>query len=98
MTMSTPRRLAAAALLAAFAAGACTSTGAGGGSSEPSSAAPGTGGGISGSVLVAGSSTVEPISTGVAEAFKAANPEFQYTITGEGTGDAKYLSVLGIPF
>ena len=37
--------------------------------------------------MSAGSSTVEPISTGVAEAFKAANPDWNYTITGEGTGD-----------
>jgi len=36
---------------------------------------------------VSGSSTVEPISTGVAEAFAAANPGFTYTIEGPGTGD-----------
>ena len=42
---------------------------------------------VSGSIVVSGSSTVEPISTGVAEAFAAANPEFSYTIEGPGTGD-----------
>jgi phosphate transport system substrate-binding protein len=42
---------------------------------------------VSGSIVVSGSSTVEPISTGVAEAFAAANPDFTYTITGPGTGD-----------
>jgi phosphate transport system substrate-binding protein len=88
----TRTRLAAAALLAAFAVSACS--GGGGATTAPStgageSSAPSTGGGgaLSGSIIVAGSSTVEPISTGVAEAFKAANPGFNYTITGEGTGD-----------
>src|SRR5215204_4893098 len=33
-----------------------------------------------GEVFVTGSSTVEPISSGVAEAFKAANPDFLYTV------------------
>ena len=36
---------------------------------------------------MSGSSTVEPISTGVAEAFAAANPDFKYTVEGPGTGD-----------
>ena len=54
--------------------------------SESGAPAP-SGEAVSGSIIVAGSSTVEPISTGVAEAFKAANPDFNYTITGEGTGD-----------
>ena len=40
-----------------------------------------------GPIFVTGSSTVEPISTGVAEAFKAANPGFQFTVEGPGTGD-----------
>src|SRR5262249_19651887 len=34
-----------------------------------------------------GSSTVEPISTGVAEALKAANPDFNFQVEGPGTGD-----------
>ena len=40
-----------------------------------------------GTVFVTGSSTVEPISNGVAEAFKAANAGFDYTVEGPGTGD-----------
>jgi ABC-type phosphate transport system substrate-binding protein len=40
-----------------------------------------------GAIFVSGSSTVEPISNGVAEAFKAANPGFDYTVEGPGTGD-----------
>ncbi|MBA2374497.1 MAG: substrate-binding domain-containing protein [Chloroflexi bacterium] len=42
---------------------------------------------VSGSIAVSGSSTVEPISTGVAQALKAASPAFNYTIEGPGTGD-----------
>ncbi|HEX6868051.1 MAG TPA: substrate-binding domain-containing protein [Candidatus Limnocylindrales bacterium] len=40
-----------------------------------------------GSIFVSGSSTVEPISNAVAEAFKAANSGFDYTVEGPGTGD-----------
>ncbi len=40
-----------------------------------------------GSIFVSGSSTVEPISNAVAEAFKAANAGFDYTVEGPGTGD-----------
>lgn len=40
-----------------------------------------------GTVFVTGSSTVEPVSNGVAEAFKAENPGFNYTVEGPGTGD-----------
>ena len=55
-------------------------------SAAPSGAAP-SGAAVSGTINVSGSSTVEPISTGVAEAFKAANPDFNYTVEGPGTGD-----------
>ena len=92
--ITNPKRLAAVALIAAFAVGAC---GGGGSSAAPSSEASAAGSegpavsapapsgeAVSGSIIVAGSSTVEPISTGVAEAFKASNPDFNYTITGEG--------------
>jgi len=58
----------------------------------PSAEAPSTGGGasmtpVTGSINVSGSSTVEPISTAVAEALKAANPDFNFTVEGPGTGD-----------
>ena len=42
---------------------------------------------MSGSIVVSGSSTVEPISTAIAEALAANNPGFKYTIDGPGTGD-----------
>jgi phosphate transport system substrate-binding protein len=40
-----------------------------------------------GTVSVTGSSTVEPISSQVAEDFKAANAGFDFTVEGPGTGD-----------
>ena len=46
-----------------------------------------TGADPNGTVFVTGSSTVEPISNSVAEAFKAANAGFDYTVEGPGTGD-----------
>jgi len=89
VTITSPRRIGALALAAAFAVAAC-----GGGASPtpdasspvqtPASSAPA---GVSGSITVSGSSTVEPISTGVAELFKETNPDFNYTIEGPGTGD-----------
>jgi phosphate transport system substrate-binding protein len=91
----TTKRIGALALVAAFAIGACSSGG--GGTTAPSSAAPAASesaaaessapAAVSGSINVSGSSTVEPISTGVAEAFKAENPDFTFTVKGPGTGD-----------
>jgi phosphate transport system substrate-binding protein len=52
--------------------------------SAPASAATGS---VAGTINVSGSSTVEPISTAIAVALKAANPGFNYTIEGPGTGD-----------
>ena len=96
MTITSPKRIGALALVAAFAVAAC-----GGGATEapateaPATAAPGSeapateppAAGVSGSISVSGSSTVEPIATGVAELFRQANPEWNYTIEGPGTGD-----------
>jgi phosphate transport system substrate-binding protein len=76
VTIASPKRIGALALVAAFAVAAC-----GGGATE----APGAG--SSSSIVVSGSSTVEPISTGVAELFKAQSPDFNYQIEGPGTGD-----------
>ncbi len=42
---------------------------------------------VTGTINVSGSSTVEPISTAVAELVKKANAGFNYTVTGPGTGD-----------
>ncbi|CAN5254679.1 PstS family phosphate ABC transporter substrate-binding protein [soil metagenome] len=47
----------------------------------------GDGGAGAGSVVISGSSTVEPISSIVAEDFAAANEGFDYEVDGPGTGD-----------
>jgi len=81
VTIKFPTRIGALALVVAIAAAAC------GGSASAKPSASAGGGGVSGSISVSGSSTVEPISTGVAEAFIASNPDFKPTIEGPGTGD-----------
>jgi phosphate transport system substrate-binding protein len=97
VTITPTKRIGALALVAAFAVAAC-----GGGASPtpapateapateaPATEAPATEApaGVSGSIVVSGSSTVEPISTGVAELFKQQNPDWNYQIEGPGTGD-----------
>jgi phosphate transport system substrate-binding protein len=80
------RRLAALAVAAALTIGACAANAGGptGTGSNPASDAPT---GVTGSIAVSGSSTVEPISTGVAEELRDANTGFDNTIEGPGTGD-----------
>ena len=86
VTITSPKRIGALALVAAFAVAAC-----GGGRPAPARPpAPGDGAlpaAISGSITSPARSTVEPISTGVAELLKEANPDFNYQIEGPGTGD-----------
>ncbi len=53
------------------------------------------GGGTGGSVNISGSSTVEPISSGVAEMFSAANPGTAIKVEGPGTGDGFALFCAG---
>ena len=54
-----------------------------------------TDGGSAGEIFVSGSSTVEPITNAVAEAYAAENAEFQYTVEGPGTGDGFALFCAG---
>jgi len=88
VTLTGPTRIGGLAIAAALFVAACGGTGA---STPPASDAAGAGspgdGAVEGSILVTGSSTVEPISSGVAELFKDANPGFEYTVEGPGTGD-----------
>ena len=51
--------------------------------------------GVSGSIVVSGSSTVEPISIAVAEEFGAANPNVDISVDGPGTGDGFKLFCAG---
>jgi phosphate transport system substrate-binding protein len=65
---------------------ACGTAGGGtGGTATPDGY--GGNGGVTGSVFVSGSSTVEPITTLVAESFRDENPGFDFTVEGPGTGD-----------
>jgi phosphate transport system substrate-binding protein len=51
------------------------------------SSSEGSGSDASGSIFISGSSTVEPISTAVAKAFNADNPDVAIQVEGPGTGD-----------
>ncbi len=53
------------------------------------------GGGLGGTVNISGSSTVEPISARVAEAFSTANPGVAISVEGPGTGDGFALFCTG---
>jgi phosphate transport system substrate-binding protein len=77
--------LAAALLLTASACGNDNTDEAGGGTDAtvPEDAAEG----LEGSISISGSSTVEPISTAVAEAFRAQAGGVDITVEGPGTGD-----------
>lgn len=76
--------VAAGALLLA----ACGGEDDSGSSSGSTDGAMTTGGeGLSGSIFVSGSSTVEPIATAVAKLFSSANPNVAVQVEGPGTGD-----------
>lgn len=64
------------------------------GGSSPS--ASGSAGGLSGDIIVSGSSTVEPITSIVLEDFAAANPDVTYEVDGPGTGDGFALFCDGL--
>lgn len=74
--------LVALPLVLALVAGAC-------GSSDDDGGSGSTAGGdkLTGSVVVTGSSTVEPISIAVAEKFNEKNPDVDVPVDGPGTGD-----------
>ena len=97
MIITMSRRLGALALLATIGFSACSN---GGASTAPSTAASAaapttaasvgsdpSAAAVTGTINVSGSSTVEPISTAVAELVKASNAGFNFTVTGPGTGD-----------
>lgn len=99
MTVSAPRRSAALIITALFVVGAC-----GGANSSPSTsvgnatATPGTqpsGPALSGSITISGSSTVQPISQGVAERFNDLHRDVAIRVDGPGTGDGFKLFCAG---
>ena len=71
---------------------ACSSNPNTGNSDEPAASG---GDGLSGEIVISGSSTVEPISSIVAEDFTAANPGVDYSVDGPGTGDGFALFCAG---
>lgn len=73
-------------IIASFAAIALVAT-ACGSSSDDTTANGGDGDGSSGTILISGSSTVEPISARVAEGYSNDNPGVGITVEGPGTGD-----------
>ena len=62
---------------------ACSS----GSTSRPSTSAGGSADELSGEIVISGSSTVEPISSIVAEDFNTQHPDVTYSVDGPGTGD-----------
>jgi phosphate transport system substrate-binding protein len=98
--VNTPkRRILAGALALALVAAACGSDDDGtattdapaGGDAPAGTDAPAggeaTGGDLSGSIIVTGSSTVEPINIAAGNAFADLNPSLAITVEGPGTGD-----------
>jgi phosphate transport system substrate-binding protein len=95
--VSTRRRLAAVAFSIAFVVAAC-----GGGTSTAPSTAPSDGAStepstepLTGEISISGSSTVQPISLGVQEAFNLIHPDVAITVDGPGTGDGFKLFCAG---
>lgn len=75
-----PGRTLPAAVAGILLLAACQGGGASQGSADGGST-------LSGEIVISGSSTVEPISSIVAEDFAAANPDVSYSVDGPGTGD-----------
>jgi phosphate transport system substrate-binding protein len=80
-----PLRMFAGALTLTLSLGAC-----GGGASNE-----GTGNELAGTIVVSGSSTVQPITSLVAELFREDNPGVAITVDGPGTGDGFALFCAG---
>lgn len=93
--MTRPRNIlvatvAAFALVAAACGGGATADGASGDGDQTATTtqpATGAGDGLTGTIAVSGSSTVEPVTAIVAEAFNRLNPEVGISVEGPGTGD-----------
>jgi phosphate transport system substrate-binding protein len=73
--------MALATVAAALVATACNGAG------DPTTTTEAAPSGLSGSIAISGSSTVQPISRRVAEAFREANPDVVISVSGPGTGE-----------
>ncbi|MFL5727109.1 MAG: phosphate ABC transporter substrate-binding protein PstS family protein [Chloroflexota bacterium] len=105
MTGSVSKRVGAFAVASILAVAACSANGAAarpsGGASATLSSGPAASGSaaseaaVQGEVAISGSSTVQPISQAVAEAFNATQPDVAITVDGPGTGDGFKLFCTG---
>jgi phosphate transport system substrate-binding protein len=104
VTVSASKRLGALAIASLFVVGACASGS--GATQNPSASAPAgesqapvppaeSHAQVEGEVSISGSSTVQPISQAVAEAFNEAQPNVAVTVDGPGTGDGFQLFCAG---
>lgn len=73
-------------LAGALLLGACSNTGSPAESTAAVSAGPSVAA-LTGTLTISGSSTVQPITSLVAEDFQALHPDVEYTVDGPGTGD-----------
>ncbi|HYP24313.1 MAG TPA: phosphate ABC transporter substrate-binding protein PstS family protein, partial [Actinomycetota bacterium] len=87
-----PSRLSVAVVALALVAAACGGDDDGGGGGGSAAAGESE---LSGEIAVSGSSTVEPISTLVAQQFSAENPDVAISVDGPGTGDGFELFCKG---
>ncbi len=87
----TLRSLLALVFAVSLAAAACGSAGDGNASDDDGS----HGGGSGGDIFISGSSTVEPISVRVADAYRIDNPDVNTAVDGPGTGDGFQLFCSG---
>lgn len=102
-TMTLPRRarlagLAAASLMlvSACATGGSSPSASSGTSSEPAPTTAASGpAGLEGTIAISGSSTVQPITSAIAEAFNGTNPDVAISVDGPGTGDGFKLFCAG---
>ena len=105
MTVSASKRLGALVFASMLIIGACSSTGAtaspssaasAGAPSQATSEAPAESqAALEGEVSISGSSTVQPISQAVSEAFNETQPNVAITVDGPGTGDGFKLFCKG---
>lgn len=86
-------KIAAVAAIPALLAVGCSDDDDEGATTEGTAA--GGGGGTSGEIVISGSSTVQPITSLVAEAYKAENPGIGISVDGPGTGDGFELFCAG---
>ena len=83
-------------LAACSTGGSSPSAGATTDASQPAGSAPASeAGSLSGTIAISGSSTVQPITSAIAEAFNAENPGIAISVDGPGTGDGFKLFCAG---